>query len=127
MRISSYGRGFALLLLAVTASTAWAAQHEASAPAATAASHHASEVAGFGTSVTGKALAGFRGGSEITINNMTLTGTVDNNSADHVTTGANTIADGAFNGAVGVPMVIQNSGNNVLIQNATIINVQFKP
>ena len=41
--------------------------------------------------------------------------------------GYNTIADGAFTGAVGVPMVIQNSGNNVLIQNATIINVQFQP
>jgi hypothetical protein len=24
-------------------------------------------------------------------------------------------------------MVIQNSGDNVLIQNATIVNVQFKP
>ena len=33
----------------------------------------------------------------------------------------------AFNGAAGVPMVIQNSGNNVLIQNATIVNVQFQP
>jgi hypothetical protein len=38
----------------------------------------------------------------------------------------NVISDGAFSGSVGLPMVIQNSGNNVLIQNATIVNVQLK-
>lgn len=37
------------------------------------------------------------------------------------------IGNDAFNGAAGVPMVIQNTGNGVLIQNATIINVQLTP
>ena len=41
-------------------------------------------------------------------------------------TGSNVIADGAFSGASGLPMVIQNSGNNVLIQSATIVNVQLQ-
>ena len=38
----------------------------------------------------------------------------------------NTVSSGAFAGTAGLPMVIQNSGNNVLIQNATIVNVQIK-
>ena len=81
---------------------------------------------GFGAGVSAAALASMRGGTEIT-ENMTLHGNVDDNHADHVTSGDNRIAGGAFAGAVGVPMVIQNTGNNVLIQNATIINVQFQP
>ena len=81
---------------------------------------------GFGPGVTPATLATMRGGTDV-VENMHLHGTVDNNSADHVVSGYNTISDGAFTGAAGVPMVIQNSGNNVLIQNATIINVQFQP
>jgi hypothetical protein len=53
-------------------------------------------------------------------------GTVENNSATNVVTGNNTIS-ASFAGATGVPMVIQNTGNNVLIQNATIVNVQLQP
>jgi len=81
---------------------------------------------GFGPRVTPATLASMRGGTDV-VENMHLHGTVDNNSANHVASGYNTISDGAFAGAAGVPMVIQNSGNNVLIQNATIINVQFQP
>jgi hypothetical protein len=43
-----------------------------------------------------------------------------------VLSGSNYIANGSFANASGVPMVVQNSGSNVLIQNATIINVQMK-
>jgi hypothetical protein len=56
---------------------------------------------------------------------MTLAGTTANNSASYVVTGANTISSGSFANLNGVPMVIQNSGANVLIQNATIINLQM--
>jgi hypothetical protein len=38
----------------------------------------------------------------------------------------NVIAEGSFSGMVGLPVVVQNSGNGVLIQNATIINLQVK-
>ena len=58
---------------------------------------------------------------------MTLNGTVTDTHSDHVVTGSNSIGAGSFNGASGLPMVIQNTGNGVLIQNATILNVQFQP
>ncbi|WP_426337585.1 hypothetical protein ACN9MY_15145 [Pseudoduganella sp. R-31] len=67
-----------------------------------------------------------RGGSDAPWSDMKLAGTVANNSAVNVVTGANIVTDGAFSNASGMPMVIQNSGANVLIQNATIVNVQIK-
>jgi hypothetical protein len=75
--------------------------------------------------VDAKALAMKRGGADV-VNDMLLKGVVAGNRASDLTTGNNVIADGAFTGTVGLPMVIQNSGNGVLIQNATIINVQVK-
>jgi hypothetical protein len=66
-----------------------------------------------------------RGGTNAS-NDMRLDGVVGSNSASNLTTGANTISTGSFAGASGLPVVIQNSGNNVLIQNATIVNVQIK-
>lgn len=71
-------------------------------------------------------LAELRGGTETPWSDMKLNGTVGNNAATNVVTGANIITDGAFANASGLPMVIQNSGANVLIQNATIVNVQFR-
>ncbi len=80
----------------------------------------------FGTApLNSNVLAAQRGGTD-TWNDMKLNGVVANNQAVNVTTGSNLISDGAFSGAAGLPMVIQNSGNNVLIQNATIVNVQMK-
>ncbi|MBB3221172.1 hypothetical protein [Pseudoduganella umbonata] len=71
-------------------------------------------------------LAQLRGGTDTPWSDMKLGGTVGNNAASNVVTGSNIITDGAFSNASGLPMVIQNSGANVLIQNATIVNVQFK-
>ena len=84
------------------------------------------QVAGFGSPVGNGALEKLSGGSDVS-NDMTLNGNVANNRTDNTETGLNSIASGSFSGATGLPMVIQNSGNGVLIQNATIINVQFKP
>jgi hypothetical protein len=42
------------------------------------------------------------------------------------TTGTNTIAGGAFTYMNGVATVIQNTGNQVLIQNATVVDVIVK-
>lgn len=67
-----------------------------------------------------------RGGAEVTVNDMRLHGTVADNAAVNVYSGANRITEGAFANAAGIPTAIQNSGSNVLIQNATIVNVQFK-
>lgn len=71
------------------------------------------------------ALATKRGGDRA-FNDAQLKGVVADNQASNLTTGMNVISDGAFNGAAGLSTVIQNSGNNVLIQNATIVNVQLK-
>ncbi|MBZ8142914.1 hypothetical protein CLD22_23845 [Rubrivivax gelatinosus] len=75
--------------------------------------------------LTAEVLATKRGGTEVQ-NDMLLQGQVAENQAVNVSTGANYITEGSFANAGGVPMVVQNTGNNVLIQNATILNVQVK-
>ena len=85
-----------------------------------------SGVAGMGPAISADQLGSYRGGTEIVSNDMELSGAVAGNSARNVSTGMNTINGGAFTNASGLPTVIQNTGANVLIQNATIINVQMK-
>lgn len=67
-----------------------------------------------------------RGGDVRTIIDTRFSGTVNNNSATNVTTGWNIIAEGAFANMSGIPIVIQNTGANVLIQSATVINLQMQ-
>ncbi len=81
---------------------------------------------GIGLALSATALDGLRGGSELVLNDMQLNGTVADTRATQVITGNNTITEGSFANASGLPTVIQNSGANVLIQNATIVNVQFR-
>lgn len=100
------------------------APHEASAASVTQAGPDM--VAGFGVPLMRGRLEDHRGGFDLVNNNMQLSGTVADNSAVRVMSGNNSIADGAFTNASGFPIVIQNSGSNVLIQNATIINVQMQ-
>ena len=83
-------------------------------------------VTGMGPAMSADQLGSYRGGTDIVSNDMELSGAVAGNSARNVSTGMNTISGGAFTNASGLPLVIQNSGANVLIQNATIINVQMK-
>lgn len=65
-----------------------------------------------------------RGGAQ-TANDMELSGVVGNNHASDLITGNNIVTDGSLTGNAGFATVVQNSGNNVLIQNATIINLQL--
>ncbi|MGJ9417610.1 hypothetical protein ACHAC9_07580 [Massilia sp. CMS3.1] len=67
-----------------------------------------------------------RGRADTVLNDTRLNGDVANNSATNVNTGSNTIDAGSFANMSGIPVVIQNSGANVLIQNATVINLQFQ-
>jgi hypothetical protein len=67
-----------------------------------------------------------RGRADTVLNDTKINGDVANNSATNVTTGSNTIDAGSFANMSGIPVVIQNSGANVLIQNATVINLQFQ-
>ena len=85
-------------------------------------------VSGWGVAARQARLEGLRGGDDtVSVNNTArLSGVVSGNSATNVSTGANSIDAGSFANAAGLPMVIQNSGANVLIQNATVINLQLK-
>jgi hypothetical protein len=80
----------------------------------------------FGLPADAAELAGQRGGASVTSSEMMLVGTTADNAAVNVVTGTNTIAAGAFSSLSGLPLVVQNSGANVLIQNAVILNVQMQ-
>jgi len=69
------------------------------------------------------------GGSDTTnnINQQTLNGTMSDTEARDTVSGSNVVSGSAFGSSAGLPTVIQNSGNNVLIQNATIVNVRMNP
>ena len=87
---------------------------------------------GFGQSLNVAILENFRGGTDtvnndIVNNNVDITGDVFGNTAQDVVTGNNIIDGGAFANLAGLSTVIQNSGANVLIQNGTVVNVQFLP
>lgn len=83
-------------------------------------------VSSFGIPISSHQLSDLRGGFDVVNNDMQLSGVVTNNSAVNVTSGSNYIASGSFANSSGFPMVVQNSGSNVLIQNATIINLQYQ-
>lgn len=83
-------------------------------------------ISGLGTPLAGGQLESYRGGFDMVKNDMQLSGSVANNSTTNVMSGSNSIADGAFTSSTGFPTVIQNSGSNVLIQNATIVNLQLQ-
>ncbi|MDM0085934.1 MULTISPECIES: hypothetical protein [unclassified Variovorax] len=123
MRTKFLRRGLAtaaLALLSALLPFQLAAQTGQRAPGSTAAS------TAFAVPVEASALATMRGGHELTQNDMRLDGVTAGNVASQVTTGANTISTGAFSGMAGLPLVVQNSGANVLIQNAVIVNVKMQ-
>jgi hypothetical protein len=113
-------------LLAVSASTAVAQTapakvSEASPPASAKAAD-----AAWPKAAPLERLDGLRGGADTVTTQATLNGTVADNSARNVVTGNNVIDNGSFANMNGLPMVIQNTGANVLIQNATVINLQLR-
>jgi hypothetical protein len=106
----------ALALVAPDAARADTLQPAAGTPTITSA---------FAQPVDAKNLAELRGGAQNTHNDMALAGTTADNSAFQVTTGSNAISTGSFANMSGIPVVIQNTGANVLIQNALILNLQM--
>jgi hypothetical protein len=82
-------------------------------------------IAGWGNPLEQERLAQSRGGTDTASATAQLGATVANNSAVNVTSGNNVIDGGSFANMNGLPMVIQNTGANVLIQNATVINLQL--
>ena len=82
--------------------------------------------ADFGNTVANTELDENRGTfMPIVINTSNLNANLSGNSVTGGNTGNNNISNGAFNGLNGFATVIQNSGNNVIIQDSTQINVFF--
>lgn len=125
-----------LLVWAACAAAAWAGPEQGAASAAVpaaradtaaaAAPAKAEGVIDFGQPADLGKLEQSRGGTDTTHNTANLDGVVSGNSATNVVTGNNIIDAGAFANMSGIPVVIQNSGANVLIQSSTIVNLQFK-
>lgn len=117
--------GPACAALAVTLSTQAAAENVVMAPLTPTTALHSAGRAGFDQAVPVATLGDYRGGSGLVYNDMKLAGTTAGNTAINVATGTNTISAGAFSNMSGLPLVVQNSGANVLIQNAVILNLQM--
>lgn len=90
------------------------------------ATQQAAVVEGFGQAVSAGTLQR-ESGSGFVQSNQTITGTVSGNTASQLSTGSNSITGDSFSGSTGLPSVVQNTGNNVLIQTGVIVNVQLKP
>lgn len=67
-----------------------------------------------------------RGGADLHLSEVRAVGSVSDVKAYDLLTGNNVVTEGSLSGASGLPMLIQNSGNGVLIQNAVILNVEVK-
>jgi hypothetical protein len=79
-----------------------------------------------GQPLSDSSLGDLRGGTDTTVNDMQLNGTTAANTAVNVNTGSNAIGTGAFSAMSGIPIVVQNTGANVLIQNAVILNLKVQ-
>jgi len=64
---------------------------------------------------------------KVVITDQDLNGVLQGNVATGTTNGNNTISGDAFSDSAGFVTAIQNTGNNVLIQDATIINISMEP
>lgn len=78
-----------------------------------------------GVPVGSAKLETLRGGESRVDNEVVIDGTVSDNVAEDLVTGSNAITGDAFSNTSGISTVIQNTGNNVLIQNGMVVNVQF--
>lgn len=95
-----------------------------------AASPETNAVASWGAPVSDSRLDGERGGTDygpqLIINRNDVKANMQGNHAYDNVTGNNSITGNAFAGASGIPIVMQNTGNNVIMQNAVIVNVMMK-
>jgi len=70
---------------------------------------------------------GLGGVVDLTNNTNNLEALLTDNDANNSITGYNIIDQGSFNDASGVFSIIQNTGNNVIIQDSTIITITIIP
>lgn len=84
------------------------------------------QTAPFGAPVSESTLSHYRGARDVTFNMQNTEGELYNNHATNTTSGNNQVSGQAFSGSNGFSTVVQNSGNNVIIQSATIVNVKLQ-
>jgi len=111
------------------ASAHWRAALVACALALCSAAAHATE--NFGVASSDGDLAAVRGREGLQlppmqVSNTSMNATLTGNSVAGAMTGSNLTADSVFSGASGIATLIQNSGNQVIIQNNVIINLTVK-
>jgi hypothetical protein len=81
----------------------------------------------FGPALEAQVLDRHRAGeTKQTLNLMDVKASLENNRAINTVNGSNIITGDAFANASGLPVAVQNSGNNVIIQNAFILNLNVK-
>lgn len=92
---------------------------------------------GLGQAVSNENLGTLTGRQDVNINQLDMqmstsdqkaqaNGNSINNTGGTITNGANTLSGSAFSQATGIVTVIQNSGNQVLIQNDMVLNLTVK-
>jgi hypothetical protein len=111
---------FSILVFALSVPLAWAETGDAF-PGSTLSKSNGV----FDAAISDDMLAGQRGMALIT-NTNDLDAALHSNSATDVVTGYNMVSEGSLTNNAGLSTVIQNSGNNVLIQNAVILNIQMQ-
>jgi hypothetical protein len=79
-----------------------------------------------GAPLTAEVLDQQRAGAELHLNLMDVKAHLDDNQAINTLNGSNYIAGGALSNSSGLPVAVQNSGNNVIIQNSFILNMNVK-
>ncbi len=85
------------------------------------------KIVDFGTPMAPEALDQHRAGeSKFQLNLMDVKASLEDNQAINTLNGSNFITGDAFAHASGLPVAVQNSGNNVIIQNAFILNLNVK-
>jgi len=69
-----------------------------------------------------------QGGVDLSVlNESNVQATLTDNMAINNTTGNNIIDTSSFSNSAGIISVIQNTGNNVIIQNSTVVNFVITP
>ncbi|HTS52792.1 MAG TPA: hypothetical protein VMH26_05925 [Burkholderiales bacterium] len=84
------------------------------------------DVTALGKTMTPRALDAQRGGQALVINKNDLDARMHDTRAIDNVTGSNYIAGESFSRSSGLPVAIQNTGNNVIIQNSFILNMELK-
>ncbi|MEZ9832163.1 carbon storage regulator [Vibrio breoganii] len=91
---------------------------------------HAEELVLPDAAVTNEVMEQSRGKQSIELDITSLASDVDGisvgNTASHTVSGNNILSAGALSDSSGISSVIQNSGNNVLIQNSTVVNLSIE-